>query len=210
MIHILIADDHAMMRCGLRQLLSIAEDIRIDGEAANGSQVMEMLQKNQFDLVLLDLSMPGFSGLALIERIRMRFQKLPILVLSVCAEPQMVLRSIHAGATGYLTKDNEPEVLVTAIRRTASGQRFIDPHLAQQIVFDLDTPETPAALQQLTNREFHILRLLAQGKNVNEIADTLSISSQTVSTHKTRLMQKMNFRNNAELLRFGMMHRLNE
>ena len=207
MILILIADDPAIVRSGLKQLLTTVDDIRVDGEASSGSQVMEMLRNHAFDLVLLDMTMPGISGIELIERILHHFPKLPVLVLSMYAEPQLLMRSIHAGATGYLTKDNEPEVLIGAIRKTASGRRFIDPTLAEQIVFDLNASDPPG-LDRLTNREFHILRLLVNGKSLNEIADEIAISNKTVSTHKSRLMQKMNFRSNAELLRFGMTHDL--
>jgi DNA-binding NarL/FixJ family response regulator len=210
MIRILIADDHAIMRGGLKQLLALTQDIQVDGVAASGTRVMEILRSGTFDLVLLDMSMPGFSGIDLIARIRTHDPKLPILILSMCNEVQVIRRALDAGATGYLTKDNEPEVLITAIRKTAAGSRFIDPILAQQMVFEMDTPDKAPAQKQLSNREFHILRLLACGKTVNEIADDLAISNKTVSTHKARLMQKMCFSSYAELVRYGMMHRLVE
>ena len=210
MIRIIIADDHAIVRSGLKQILTTTDDIRVDAEAASGPQVMEILRKSSFDLVLLDMTMPGFSGIDLIERLRTHDPKLPILVLSMSNDIQMVKRAITAGATGYLTKDNEPEVLIAAIRKTASGRRFIDPQLAEQMVFELDGAGDSSTLEQLSNREFHILRMLARGKSVNDIANELAISNKTVSTHKARLMQKMNFRSNAELVRFGMTHGLTE
>jgi DNA-binding NarL/FixJ family response regulator len=210
MIRILLADDHTILRSGLKQLLALTRDIRVEGEAANGSQVMEALRNRAFDLVLLDLAMPGFSGIDLIARIRVHDNKLPILVLSMCNEAQVIRRALKAGATGYLTKDNEPEVLLIAIRRTAAGSRFIDPLLVDRIVFDADMPDASPALGQLSNREFQILRLLVHGRSINEIADQLAISNKTVSTHKARLMQKMNFQSNAELVRFGVTHRIVE
>lgn len=210
MIRILIADDHPIVRSGLKQLITATPDIRVAGEASSGSQVMETLRKETFDIILLDMTMPGFSGIDLITRVRAQVPKMPILILSMCNEGQMIKRALQAGANGYLTKDSEPELLMDAIRKTAAGRRFIDPLVAQQMVFELNTPDARPALEQLSNREFHILRLLVRGKSVNEIADELAISNKTVSTHKARLMQKMNFRSNAELVRFGMMHGLAE
>jgi DNA-binding NarL/FixJ family response regulator len=210
MIRILIADDHAMVRGGLKQLLSMTPDIRVAGEAASGTQVMDLLRGGQFDLVVIDLAMPGFSGIDLITRIRAYEEKLPILVLSMCNETQVIRRALNAGATGYLTKDNEPEALITAIRRTAGGHRFLDPLLVERMVFSPESADGNSGLERLSNREFHILRLLVRGKTVNEIAEELSISNKTISTHKARLMQKMNFRSNAELLKFGMAHGLGE
>lgn len=210
MIHILIADDHAIVRGGVKQLLALTSDVEVAGEATNGAQVMEQLHSASFDLILLDMTMPGISGVDLIARIRMHDAKLPILVLSMRNEAQVVRCALKAGATGYLTKDNEPETLMAAIRKTAAGGRFIDPLLAEQMVFDVDTPGPSQAHERLSNREFHILSRLAGGKSVNEIADELAISNKTVSTHKARLMQKMNFRSNAELVRYGVTHGLVE
>ena len=210
MIHILIADDHAIVRGGVKQLLALSSDVEVAGEATNGAQVMEQLHSASFDLVLLDMTMPGISGVDLIARIRMHDAKLPILVLSMRNEAQVVRGALKAGATGYLTKDNEPETLMAAIRKTAAGGRFIDPLLVEQMVFDVDTLGASQAHERLSNREFHILSRLAGGKSVNEIADELAISNKTVSTHKARLMQKMNFRSNAELVRYGVTHGLVE
>lgn len=210
MIRILIADDHAIVRGGVKQLLALTGDVEVAGEATNGAQVMEQLRNGSFDLVLLDMTMPGISGVDLIARIRMRDARLPILVLSMRNETQVVRRALNAGATGYLTKDNEPEVLMAAIRKTAAGGRFIDPLLVEQMVFGVDTPGLDQAQERLSNREFHILSLLARGTSVNEIAGELAISNKTVSTHKARLMQKMNFRSNADLVRYGIAHDLVE
>ena len=210
MIHILIADDHAIVRGGVKQLLALSSDVEVAGEATNGAQVMEQLHSASFDLVLLDMTMPGISGVDLIARIRMHDAKLPILVLSMRNEAQVVRGALKAGATGYLTKDNEPETLMAAIRKTAAGGRFIDPLLVEQMVFDVDTLGASQAHERLSNREFHILSRLAGGKGDSEIADELAISNKTVSTHKARLMQKMNFRSNAELVRYGVTHGLVE
>lgn len=208
MIRILIADDHAIMRGGLKQLLALAGDIEVAGEATNGSEVMDIVRDRPLDLVLLDMAMPGISGIDLITRIRAHDRNLPILVLSMRNEPQVARGALKAGATGYLTKDNEPEVLMAAIRKTAAGNRFIDPLLVEQIVFDQDKPAQHLAHERLSKREFHILSLLVRGKTVNDIADELAISNKTVSTHKARLMQKMNFTSNADLVRYGLVHGL--
>ena len=210
MIRILIADDHAIVRGGLKQLLALTNDVEVAGEATNGEQVMEQLRNGCFDLVLLDMSMPGISGVDLIARIRIRDARLPILVLSMRNETQLVRRALKAGASGYLTKDNEPETLMAAISKTAAGGRFIDPLLVEQMVFGVDTPGLDQAHERLSNRECQILSLLARGKSVNQIADELTISNKTVSTHKARLMQKMNFHSNADLVRYGVAHGLLE
>jgi len=210
MIQVLIADDHAIVRGGVKQLLALVEDIAVAGEATNGMQLMELLRTVPCDLVLMDMTMPGLCGVDLIAHIRAHDPKLPILVLSMRNEVQVARGALRAGANGYLTKDNEPEVLLAAIRKTAAGNRFIDPLLVEGMVFEPDAPNARPAHEQLSNREFHILSLLARGKTVNDIASELAISNKTVSTHKARLMQKMNFRSNAELVRYSVAHGLTE
>ena len=210
MIQVLIADDHAIVRGGVKQLLALVEDITVAGEATNGMQLMELLSTVPCDVILMDMTMPGLCGVDLIARIRAHAPKLPILVLSMRNEAQVARGALRAGATGYLTKDNEPEVLLAAIRKTAAGSRFIDPLLVEEMVFESDATDARPAHEQLSNREFHILSLLARGQTVNDIARELAISNKTVSTHKARLMQKMNFRSNAELVRYGVAHGLTE
>jgi DNA-binding NarL/FixJ family response regulator len=206
MIRILIADDHAIMRGGLKQLIALADDLAAAGEATNGNQVLEVLRSGSFDLVLLDMAMPGISGIDLIARIRMHYPELPILVLSMRNDVQAARGALKAGANGYLTKDNEPEVLMAAIRKSAAGQRFVDPLLVERMVLDTEEPGQRLAHERLSKREFHIFSLLARGKTVNDIADELAISNKTVSTHKARLMQKMKFASNADLVRYGLAH----
>jgi len=210
MIRILIADDHAIVRGGLKQLFAIVQDIEVAGEAVNGLQAIDILRHTPVDLVLLDLTMPGINGIDLITRLRSFFPDLPILVLSMRNEPQVVRQVLKAGASGYLTKDSEPEMLVVAIRKAAAGGRFIDPALAEQMVFDVDQPGVAPLHEQLSSREAQILALLARGRSVNDIAADLMISNKTVSSHKAHLMQKMNFMNNAELVRYAIMHGLVE
>ena len=208
MIRIQIADDHAIVREGLKQLFAMYRDVTVVGESVHGGQLLEVLRQGEIDLVLLDMTMPGISGIDLIERIRAHYPQLPLLVLSMHNEAQIARRAIEAGASGYLTKDNDPEMLMLAIRKVAGGGRFVDPLLAQEMVFDRAAGTQRAPHEALSDREQHILRLLVQGLSINEIADQLSISNKTVSTHKARLMQKMQLRNNAELMRYGIEYRL--
>ena len=210
MIRILIADDHAIVRGGLKQLFAMVQDIDVAGEAVNGMQALDFLRHTPVDLVLLDLTMPGMSGIDIITRMRSAFPDLPVLVLSMRNEPQVVRQVLKVGASGYLTKDSEPEMLVAAIRKAAAGGRFIDPALAEQLVFDIDQPGVAPLHEQLSSREAQILLLLARGRSVNDIAADLLISNKTVSTHKAHLMQKMNFMNNADLVRYATMHGLVE
>jgi len=208
MIRVLLADDHAIVRSGLKQLLLLADDIRVTGEATHGAEVMDRLRADRFDLIVLDMNMPGISGIDLIARIRLHADRTPILVLSMRNEVEVVRRTLSAGANGYLTKANEPEVLLAAIRKTAAGKRFIDPLLVDDMVFSLVESDPRPAHEQLSDREFQIFRLLAQGKSVNDIAGELAISNKTVSTHKARLMQKMSLGSNADLVRYGVEHGL--
>jgi len=209
MIRLLIADDHAIVREGLKQIFSLFDNVEVAGEAANGEQVMSALRKNAFDLILLDMTMPGISGLDLIARIRLHHAQLPVLILSMHSDPQIVRRALKAGASGYLPKDTLAETLIAAIGKIAAGGRYIDPLLAERIAFDvMDSSYLNAPHAHLSDREFQILRLLVSGKSINEIADELVISNKTVSTHKMHLMKKMNFKSNADLVSYGYLHNL--
>lgn len=208
MIHLLLADDHAIVREGLKQLFALAADIEVLAEATCGSQVLDRVRHGGVDLVLLDMTMPGVCGADLIERIRLLAPLLPVLVLSMHNEPQTARQALKAGASGFLTKDNDAETLLAAIRKVAAGGRVIDPGLAEQMAFETVVPEQAELHRRLSERELHILRLLARGMTVMEIALKLAISHKTVSTHKARLMEKMSFRSNAELVRYALIHRL--
>lgn len=208
MIRVLIADDHGIVREGLKQLFALGTDITVAAEAVSGGQVLDALRAGGIDLILLDLTMPGISGANLIARLRAHDNCPPILVLSMHNELQIARRALAEGASGYLTKDSDPKTLMAAIRKVAAGGRFIDPALAEQMAFDMGGERKPHEL--LSDREFDIFRLLVSGKGVNEIAEELSISNKTVSTHKARLMQKMNVQNNAELVRYAVANGLVE
>lgn len=208
MIRLMIVDDHAIMREGLKQLCALASDIQVVAEATNGQEVIDRLREEEVDVLLLDLTMPGISGDDLITRLRLRHPQLPILILSMHNAPHIAQRALRAGAAGYVAKDRDPEMLLAAIRKVASGRRFIDPVLAEKMILENSSQNGQPAHSELSDREFQILCYLARGLAVSEIANELSISNKTVSTHKARLMEKMNFANNAELMRYAITYGL--
>jgi DNA-binding NarL/FixJ family response regulator len=211
MMHVLIADDHLVVRAGLKQLFSLMGDITLAGEATNGNEVLDILkQGSRIDLLILDLTMPGNSGVNLITQIRATHKSLPILVLSMHNELQVAKRVLHAGATGFITKGSSQETLIAAIRKVATGGNYIDPVLAEQMMFERPSAGEDVPHDRLSDRELHILKHIADGKTVNEIAEILFISNKTVSTHKARLMEKMNFQSIAELVRYAAEHALVE
>jgi len=208
MIRVLIADDHGIVREGLKQLFALGSDITVAAEAGNGTEVIQALGKGGIDVILLDMTMPGISGATLIARLRAHDTCPPILVLSMHNELQVARRALSAGASGYVTKDSDPKTLMSAVHKVAAGGRFIDPVLAEKMAFDVNGSEEREPHELLSERELDILRRLVRGMSVNEIADELKISNKTVSTHKARLMQKMDFHNNAELVRYAVAHGL--
>jgi DNA-binding NarL/FixJ family response regulator len=204
MIRLLIADDHTLVRSGLKQIFALVNDFEVAGEAASGAEVLERLQQHPCDLLLLDLNMPGVSGADLIALIKAQQRELPVLVLSMHNEPQVATSMLKAGASGYITKDCEPEVLLAAIRTVAAHGNYIDPVIAAKMVFD-----SPAAQQRplhvsLSERELEIFHLLTTGNSLTAIGAQLFISSKTVSTHKARLMEKLKVDNMAGLMRYAM------
>jgi len=206
-IRILIAEDHAIVRSGLRQILATTTDLVVAGEATQGGEVLEQARAGELDLVLLDMAMRGPSGVELIRRLRAERPQLPILVLSMYNEGAIVSRALKAGAAGYVTKDSEPEVLLAGIRRVAGGGRFIDPALVETVIFgDMDADRTPQ--EALSDRELQVLQLIAAGDALGDIAQQLHVSPKTVSTHKMRLMQKLGIDNNADLIRYAVRHGL--
>jgi len=208
-IQVLLVDDHALVREGLKQLFGLTSDIAVAAEATNGSQLLEALRTQHFHIVLLDMTMPGISGPDLIARIKAQGGSPPVLILSMHNEPQIARRALAAGADGYITKDNEPDVLLAAVRKVAAGGRFIDPALAQSIALEITQPSGPRPLHEyLTERELHIFTLLVRGTSVNDIAEQLAISNKTVSTHKARLMEKMGLASTADLVRYAVTHGL--
>ena len=208
MIRIVIADDHTIVREGLKQILSAAPELAVAGEAQNGHEVMQRVRELDFDLLLLDMSMPGKSGTDLIKQVKSEKPKLRILVLSMHEEEQYAVRAIKAGASGYLTKESASAQLVSAIRKVAAGGAFISSAVAEQLALGAMPGAEGPPHSALSDREFQVLKLLVSGKTVSEIAEGLNLSVKTISTHKTRLMQKMNISSQADLIRYALTHRL--
>jgi DNA-binding NarL/FixJ family response regulator len=201
MIRIILADDHAIVRGGLKQIIATTCDIVVVSEATQGSEVLEQWGKISFDLLLLDMTMPGISGIELIKRLHEDKPALPILILSMHNEGPIIARALKAGAAGYVTKDSEPEILLSAIRKVAAGGKFIDPALVETMIFNAGDNELPHDI--LSERELQVLKLIAAGGPLGNIADQLHVSPKTVSTHKMRLMQKLGIDNNADLIRYA-------
>jgi len=208
MIRIVIADDHTIVREGLKQVLSAASDLTVVGEAQNGHEVLQRVREQDFDVLLLDMSMPGKSGIELIKQVRAEKPKLRIMVLSMHQEPQYAVRAIRAGASGYLTKESAAAQLVSAIRKVAAGGAFITDAVAEQLALGAMPQADGPPHRLLSDREFQVFRLLVAGKTVSEVAEQLNLSVNTVSTHKARTMQKMNMSNPTELIRYAIQHGL--
>jgi len=209
MIKILIVDDHPIVRRGLKQVIVEEHDMEVVAEAENAQEAFAFVRKSNCDVVILDISMPGMSGLDVLRQLRYEYPKLPVLILSVHSEEQYALRVIKAGASGYLTKDSAPDALVKAIRKVASGGKYVSPYLAERLVCDLEASEKPLH-EKLTVREFQILCMIASGKPVKEIAGELCLSAKTVSTYRIRTLQKMQMKSNAELVGYAVKNKLIE
>lgn len=209
-IEILIADDHTIIRDGLRQIFSDTEDIVVAGEAATGLEVMAQVRSRDWDAVVLDMSMPGRNGFDLIRQIKTEKPALPILVLSMHGEEQYGLRALHAGASGYLTKESDSELLTAVIRKVAGGGIYVSATLAEQMARERmpNVAQEPHTL--LSEREYQVFLMIVAGQGLTAIADQLSLSVKTVSTHKTRILQKMGLTNAAELVRYAVAHQLIE
>ncbi len=208
MIRVVVADDHTIVREGLKQLLDASADLEVVGEAQNGHEVIERVRNLEFDLLLLDMSMPGKSGIELIRQVHSEKPKLKILVLSMHEEHQYAVRAIRSGASGYLTKESASTQLVEAIRKVAAGGAFISSEVAQQLALGA-MPDSKGALHDaLSDREFQIFLLIAGGTSVSDIAAQLNLSVKTVSTHKSNILQKMRMTTQAELIRYAISHRL--
>ena len=210
MIRVIIADDHTIVREGLRQLLATAGDIVVVGEAVNGHEVVDRVRTTELDVLLLDLSMPGKSGMELIRQVKTEKPKLRILVLSMHEEHQYAVRAIKAGASGYLTKDSASTELVSALRKLAAGGAFISAEVAEQLAREAHGSSDAAPHTTLSDREYQVLRMLVSGESLTEIGAKLHLSVKTISTHKARLMQKMNVDNQAELIRYAITHNLTD
>jgi two-component system invasion response regulator UvrY len=203
MTRILVVDDHAIVRKGIGQILAETDDIIIAGEARNGQEALEKVRDNDYDLVLLDISMPGPDGLEILKQLKNQHPKLSVLMLSMYPEEQYAVRALRSGASGYLTKESAPEELIAAIRKVSSGGKFVSDSLAEKLADQLNSANLDRLPHELlSDREYQIMGMIAAGKTQMQIADELAISVKTVSTYRTRILKKMRAKSNAELTRY--------
>ena len=207
-LRILLADDHTIIRDGLKQILADTEDLVVAGEAANGLEVMQKVREGDWNLLVLDISMPGRNGLELIRLIKEEKPELPILVLSMHHEEQYAVRALQAGALGYLTKESDSDLLVSAIRRVAKGGVHISDKVAELMVRGIRPTDKLLPHNLLSDREYQVFNMLVTGRSLTEIGAELSLSVKTISTHKTHILQKMNLSGTAELIRYAVAHNL--
>lgn len=208
MIRVLVADDHAVVRKGLVHIASEAYDIEVTAEAANGDEVLEKVGRSPFDVAVVDISMPGRSGIDVLQQLHASHPDLPVLILSVHAEDQYAVRMLKMGAAGYVSKDRAPEELAGAIRTVAQGRRYVSPTVAALLADTLADPSHEHAHDRLSSREFEVLSLIAAGQTPTRIAEQLHLSVKTVSTYRARILEKMGMKTTAELMRYGIEHGL--
>ena len=205
---VLVADDHAIIRDGLKKILADTDDLVVAGEAANGTAVMDLIRARDWDLLVLDLSMPGRSGLDLIRLIKAEKPKQAILIFSMHHEEQYAVRAIRAGASGYLSKEGDSDLLLPAMRKVAAGGVFISPKVAELLATDISPNGNSLPHKLLTNREFEVFNRIVQGVSLTEIAEELSLSIKTVSTHKSNILTKMSLSSQVDMVRYAIDHKL--
>ncbi|MCK4328831.1 response regulator transcription factor [candidate division WOR-3 bacterium] len=208
MIKILIADDHTIVREGLKQIVAETHDMIVADEASNGQEVLKKIREKKFDVIVLDISMPGRSGLDILKQIKGQIPEIPVLILSIHPENQYALRVLRAGASGYLTKESAANELIDAIRKVSMGKRYITPSLAEKLVSDLNLYLKNPLHETLSDREYQVMCLIASGKKIKEIADMLFLSAKTISTYHSHILEKMNMKNNSELIYYAIKHEL--
>ena len=207
---ILIADDHPIVRRGLRQVLESDPSMVVVGEATNGDEALELARKVEWDLAVFDFSMPGRSGLDLLDTVKREYPGRPVLVMSMHSEELHGERVLKAGAAGYISKESAPQELASAVRKVARGGRYVSPALAEKLAFEIDADSDKLLHESLSDREFQVMRMMASGKTVKEIANELSLSVKTISTYRARILDKMNLRTNAELIHYAIQNQLIE
>ncbi|TAL09150.1 MAG: response regulator transcription factor [Nitrospirae bacterium] len=205
---VLVADDHPVVRQGIKQILQDAHDIAVGGEAKDGDEVLKRVRSGGWDGLVLDLSMPARNGLDLLQQIKRETPKLPVLILSMHAEDQFAVRLLRAGASGYVAKESAPEELVKAVRKVCSGGKYISPSLAEMLADNLEHPSSKAPHDILSDREHQVLLMIGAGSSIKEIGEELRLSVKTVSTYRTRILQKMGLRTNAQLIRYAIREKL--
>ena len=208
MINVLVVDDHSIIRKGIIQLLQDTQDMRVTGEAENGADALQLIREHDYDVVLLDISMPGEHGIDVLKQIKGIRPKLPVMILSMYPEEQYAVRSLKAGASGYINKQGALAQLVAAIRQVAGGKKYISNELAMQLADNLSHGHVELPHQILSHREYQTLCLIASGKKLSEIAETMILSAKTVSVYRARLLEKMKMRTNAELIHYAITHHL--
>jgi len=205
---VLIAEDHPIFRAGLKEILAKESDVDFVGEADTGHKALELARKQRWDVVVLDITMPGKGGLEVLRELRRERPKLPVLVLSAHPEEQLALRLLKAGAAGYVTKDKAPQVLRSAIRKVLRGERYISESLAEKAVLNLVSDTTKPLHEALSDREFQVMRMIASGKTIQEIGKELFLSVRTVSTYRARILAKMHMKTNTDLIRYALQNKL--
>ena len=210
MLKILIADDHPIVRQGLKQILSEEFEIEALGEAQNSQEVLELVRKKNWDIVVLDITMPGRGGVDVLKDLKGQYPKLPVLILSMHPEDQYAVRVLKAGAAGYLTKESVQDELVKAIKKILAGGKYVSPSLAEKMAFDLETKTEKPLHETLSDREYQVMLLIASGKTVSQIAEKLSLSVKTIDTYRTRILEKMKMKTNAELMHYVIKNKLVE
>ena len=208
MIKILIADDHAIVREGLKQIIRETSDMVVADEASTAQEVLEKVWKNDYDVVLLDISMPGRSGLDILKQLKSQRPELPILILTIHPEEQYAVRVLRAGASGYLTKESAPDELIKAIRKVSMGRKYVSSTLAEKLATEVDIVSEKPLHQALSDREYEVMCMIASGKTVKEIAEELCLSIKTISTYRSRILEKMKMKSNAELIHYAIQNRL--
>lgn len=207
-ISILIADDHAVVRQGLKQILSQTPDLVVRGEAASGQEAIEKVRENGYQIVLLDIGLPDKNGLDVLKELKSEFPNLPVLVLSMYPEDRFEERFLKAGASGYLTKESDPEKLIDSIRKASRGEKFVSHSLAQKLAFDVKRDSNQPVHEQLSDRELQVMCMIASGKSLTEIAENLALGLTTISTYRSRILDKMHMENNIQLTHYALENRL--
>ena len=210
MIRVLIADDHEVVRRGVRQILSEDSDMIAAGEASTGREALETVRENDYDVVLLDIALPDISGLVVLKQLRKLKPELQVLMLTIHPEEQYAVRALKVGAAGYLTKESAPDELIAAIRKVSQGGKYVTRSLSERLAGQLGEEEEKASHEALSDREYQVMCLLALGKTVTEIAPELSLSAKTVSTYRARVLEKLDLKNTAEIIRYALEHGLVE
>ena len=208
MIKVLIADDHAVVRKGVRKIIEEHPDIEVIAEAVDGTDVLSKLHSLEVDMVILDITMPNINGLEVLKRLENDFPKLDVLILSMHAEDQYAVRAMKAGASGYLTKDSVPELLITAIRKIASGEKYVSNKVTEELIFELDKDREKLPHQLLSDREFQVLLEIGAGKKRSQIATEMLLSVKTIDTYRARILEKMRLNNNIALTSYLLQHGL--